>query len=279
MLGLNEQSKLYAHIPLINPLSKKFALMRSNMVYSMLTTNIYNLAKNNECEPLFEIGTVFFKSDTTDTGYTEHTSLAVLLNGNKFVKGFGLDKNIPYDFYDIKQILEFVASEYSLQFELKPSAEPIFEQRKGVDVYLDNKFVGVMGTLDPQKIKRFENGKLVKGQTHYLELYIEHLIKTTTTLEEVSKYPSVVREYNLLVPNGALYKEYAKDIHAAANEIKQIDVIDLYKGKGVKEGYASVLISVEYVSNEKTLTAEEIERDEQAFLTVLKQKHQIELKA
>ncbi|PKK95955.1 MAG: phenylalanine--tRNA ligase subunit beta [Tenericutes bacterium HGW-Tenericutes-4] len=278
MLNLTSESKLYSNIPLINPLSNKFSLMRSNMLYSMLNTYVFNLSKNNECEPIFEIGSVFYKDETSDTGYNQRTSLAVLLNGNKFVKGFGLDKSIPYDFYDIKQILEFISSEYSMKLELKPSNETIFEQKRGLDIYFNNKFIGVMGTLNDGYFKNFENGKLIKGEVQYLEIYIDNFKMGTTILEEMSKYPSIVREYNLLVPNGAVYEEYANDIHSAAKEINAISIIDIYKGKGVKEGFTSVLISIEYVSTSKTLTTEEIEVDEQAFLKVLKQKHQIELK-
>ena len=50
----NFVSSLHNAVELINPLSIKFAVMRSSMVYSMVNTYIYNLTKNNECEPIFD---------------------------------------------------------------------------------------------------------------------------------------------------------------------------------------------------------------------------------
>jgi len=277
MLKLNPQDDVYNAIELINPLSIKFAVMRSSMVYSMVNTYIYNLTKNNECEPIFDIGSVFFKNDKADTGFSQKTAVGILLNGVKVSKGFGIDKELNYDFYDIKQIVELIASEFSMDISLKPSNRTFMEENKGVDVYYNNKVIGFMGVLNSECVNNFENGKLVKGEMLYLELYVDDLVMGSTAIEEVSKFPSVVREYNFLVPTDAVFDEYSGEIKKLSDYIKSIKVNDIYKGKGVKDGYVSILLEIEYGSNLKTMTTEEVEDVESKMYSMLKAKD-IELK-
>lgn len=276
MLSLTEKDDIYNAIEIINPLSIKFGVMRSSMVYSMINTYIYNITKNNECEPIFDIGSVFFKGDT-DTGYAQKTSVGVLLNGVKISKGFGIDKELNYDFYDIKQILGLISSEFSMDITLKVSNRPFMEENKSVDIIYNDKLIGFMGVISPNNLNNFENGKLIKGEVLYLELYVDDLVIGSTPIEEVSKYPSIVREYNFLVPADAVFDNYSSDIKKLSEYIRNIKVNDIYKGKGVKEGYISVLLEIEYLSFEKTLLTEEVEDIEKNMYAMLK-KQDIELK-
>lgn len=275
-LGIDKNSKLYGDIELLNPLSIKFAIMRPNMLYSMLNTLLFNISKYNECEPIFEIGTVFERNEKTDTGYSQKQMLSVLLNGTKIPKGFGIDKNIPYDFYDIKQILELIMDEFSLSYELKPTNENVLE--KGLEIYINGKYSGLIGTVDSNKIKNLENGKLIKGTVEYLELCVDNLVFGRTPLETQSKFQSILREYNLLVPNGTKFIDYSKTIKEISPLIKEIIVEDIYNGKGVKENHSAILVQLEYSSLEKTLTFEEIEEIEKQMLEKLKSSFNIELK-
>ena len=276
MLKIDEKSELYGDIKLINPLSNKFALMRPNLIYSMVNTLVYNVAKDSVCEPIFEIGTVFKRDANADTGYGQESHLAVILCGNKIEKGFGIDKNIPYDFYDIKQVLELITAKYSMPFELVEKHEPTFELC--ADILVSGKKFGIIGILDDSAIKNFENGKLVREKVYYLEINIDMLVMGTTPLEEQSKYPSITREYNLLVPNGVNFADYKADIEKTSNKIVEIETKDLYKGKGVKEGTTSQLLQITYNSFEETLTSDEVEAIERQWFEKINAKYKIVLK-
>lgn len=277
MLKLDKKSKLFGDIKLINPLSNKFAIMRPNLIYSMLNTLVYNIAKDGVCEPIFEIGTVFKRDANTDTGYGQNSHLALILCGNKVEKGFGVDKSVPYDFYDVKQVLEMIMAEYSMQFALKETEEAPFELC--ADVLVNDKNIGLIGVFDDAVVKNIENGKLVRDKVYYLEINIDMLAMGTTALEEQSKFPSIVREYNLLVPTSVKFADYQKEIENTSDKITNIDVKDLYKGKGVKEGTTSQLLQITYNSFDGTLTGEEVENIEKTWLEKIKQTFNIALKA
>ncbi len=276
MLKIDEKSELYGDIKLINPLSNKFAIMRPNLIYSMVNTLVYNIAKDSVCEPIFEIGTVFKRNSNADTGYEQNSHLAVILCGNKIEKGFGIDKDAPYDFYDIKQVLELIMAQYSMTFELVERQEPTFELC--ADILVGGKKFGIIGILDDGAVKNFENGKLVREKVHYLEINIDMLSMGTTALEEQSKFPSITREYNLLVPNDVKFVDYKTEIEKTSNKIVNIEVKDLYKGKGVKDGTTSQLIQIEYNSFDETMTSEDVEKIEKQWLEKISTAYKIVLK-
>ncbi len=268
MLNLDQSSDVYNGIEIINPLSIKFGIMRSSLVYSMLNTYIFNLSKNGECEPIFDIGSVFFHGES-ETGHCQKTAVGVLLNGTKIAKGFGIDKNIEYDFYDIKQILELIMSEFSMNIDIKPSDRSFFQQGKSLDVYFNQKLIGFLGVIGNNITTNFENGKLIKGDVVYMELYVDMLDMGSTSLGEIYRFPSIIRQYNFLVPKSAEFADYSATIRGLSPFVLTISVKDVYIGKGVPEGYVSVLLEIEYASAERTLTNEEVENIENDMYNLL----------
>lgn len=276
MLNIDENSEFYGDIKLLNPLSNKFAIMRPNMLYSMISTLAYNVSKEGECQPIFDIGSVFKVDNTTDTGYAQSSRLAVALCGNKIEKGFGILNNLSYDFYDIKQILELIASEYSMELTLKQLESPIFEI--GAKILFEGKEIGFIGTINSNILRNFENGKLIKDKLQYLELDIASLKMGVTPLENPSKFPSIEREYNILVKDGVQYADIKDVILNTSPFVKSIDLIDIYKGKGVKNGFVSLLLKIEYNNPEDTLASQDVESIESSWLLEVREKYDVRLK-
>ena len=277
MLNISEGNELYGDIRLINPLSNKFAVMRPNMLYSMLNTLIYNYSKEGTCDPIFEIGTVFKVDKSADTGYSQNSHLAVVLCGNKITKGFGVDKDVPYDFYDIKQILELIGQEYSFDIKLVKGENSAFALY--AKVFINNVASGYIGIVDSKILKNFENGKLVKDKIYYLEINIDNLTMGVTPLGKQSKYPSIIREYNLLVKDGIEYQSIANLIKEQSQFIIGIQVKDIYRGKGVDKGYTALLLEIEYNDYNETLTSQQVEDIEKSWLNKLQSKFGVTLKA
>jgi phenylalanyl-tRNA synthetase beta chain len=124
----------------------------------------------------------------------------------------------------------------------------------------------------------FENGKLARDEVLYCEFVFDGLETKKRVVERESKYPDVVREYNFLVDGGVHFADYSVVIKEANPYILSVKPLDVYKGKGVPEGKASVLVSVIYNSDEKTLEAAEITEIENKFLNKLKKEFGIALK-
>ncbi|MCI8518657.1 MAG: hypothetical protein HFJ51_00525 [Clostridia bacterium] len=77
--------------------------------------------------------------------------------------------------------------------------------------------------------------------------------------KEISKFPNVKKDIALVVDKNLEAAELAKTIKkACGNNLKDIEVFDVYVGKGIGEDKKSLAYSLTFNSNDKTLTDEEI---------------------
>lgn len=77
--------------------------------------------------------------------------------------------------------------------------------------------------------------------------------------KEISKFPNVKKDIALVVDKKIEALELAKVIKkACGNNLKDIEVFDVYVGKGIDEDKKSLAYSLTFNSNDKTLTDEEI---------------------
>lgn len=77
--------------------------------------------------------------------------------------------------------------------------------------------------------------------------------------KEISKFPNVKKDIALVVDKKIESLELAKTIKkACGNNLKEIEVFDVYEGKGIEDDKKSLAYSLAFNSNDKTLTDEEI---------------------
>ena len=75
---------------------------------------------------------------------------------------------------------------------------------------------------------------------------------------EVSKYPSVTRDFAFVVKEDVMVADIISSIKKNSrlnkeNIIQQVEVFDVYTGEHVEKGYKSIALSVTFQSFERTL--------------------------
>ena len=104
--------------------------------------------------------------------------------------------------------------------------------------------------------------RVVKDDVFALEINLDLLLEIKTgrpKYKEISKFPSVKKDIALVVDKDIQADEIAKVIRkACGSNLSYAKVFDLYEGANVGAGKKSLAFSLEFVSNEKTLTDEEI---------------------
>lgn len=77
--------------------------------------------------------------------------------------------------------------------------------------------------------------------------------------KEISKFPIVKKDIALVVDKNVEALELAKTIKkACGGNLKDIEVFDVYEGKGIDAGKKSLAYSLTFSSQDKTLTDDEI---------------------
>ena len=278
IFGIENKDRLYSDLVLQNPITGAYALMRPTMTYSLLSSLAYNYSINNNNLALFELGRVYFKDESFDTGVKEVDTFGFIMSGVRIPKGFGQDKDIKYTYYDLLSYLNIIMNRFGQKFELKPNGYKFCEDGSGYDIILNGKAIGFIGELNKSKLNGIQNVKLIKDPIFYGEFYLDAVSEKIKKIEFESKYPSVNRLYNLLQRKDIPAREVINIIKSSSEFVRNIAVKDIYFDKTFKENEYAVLYEVKYCSKDGTLTAEQIENIENNFLKELDQKLNISFK-
>jgi phenylalanyl-tRNA synthetase beta chain len=271
-----------------NPISNLYSLMRPSLAFSLVQTAAYNCAAGNPDLSLFELGRIYFKNNNFDTGCEESDVLGIIISGNKTESGWGINQNIKLDFYDLNGIIKILYKEFGQNFEILPgdypflAAEAVYEENdicNGFKINADGEYAGFLGEINKKVFSNLvPNIKLIKCPMFYGEILVKSLKENKKVLKFESKFPSVVRLYNLVCSKKILAKEIKKTIQNSADFIRDIVIKDIYD-KDTTENLRSILFQVTYREPDRTLTAEEIESTEKKFLGSLKNDFEIFIKS
>ena len=74
------------------------------------------------------------------------------------------------------------------------------------------------------------------------------------------RFPGVVRDVSFVGPREVTYAEIEDVISSKKNELcRNVEFVDVYEGKGLGDDERSITIRLEYLSDERTLTEDEVE--------------------
>jgi phenylalanyl-tRNA synthetase beta chain len=270
---------LYSDLKLQNAISPMYCLMRPTLVYSLISSLSYNYSRNNTDLSLFEIGRVYFKDENKDTGCSETDTLGIILSGCRLERGWGIDKDVKYTYYDLLNYVNLLFSEFGQAFELKEENYPFFEDSSGYSIINENGIrIGFLGEIKKEEVKNIQNIKLIKDKIFYCEAYIKYFNNKNKLLKFESKFPNIKRSYNLLCKKDTFSKDIVNDIKASSKLITSVVIKDVYYDKNIPSDSHAILYEVEYCSKEYTLTSEEISEIEKRFLNSLIAKYGIIIK-
>lgn len=279
MFNINENDRLYSDLILENPINKEYALMRPTLAYSLVSSLAYNYSLNNTNLALFEVGRTYFKDNqNSKTGYKEKDTFAFIFSGNRLEKGWGINSDIRYSYYDLLNYIGIIFKNFGLEFKLEKSDYKFFEVSSGYNILIDGTVVGFLGEFNKKIINKVQNAKLIKTPIFYCELHIEYLREMSKKLKFESKYPSLVRTYNFLVKKDVPSEKIEEIISESGSLIQNIEVKDIYIDKNMSEDKHAILYEIKYCSPEATLTSEQIEKIESDFINNLESRLNVTLK-
>lgn len=270
--------RLYSELVLQNPIAGAYALMRPMMTYSLLNCLAYNYSVGNSNLALFEIGRVYFKDESSDTGCKEVDTCAFIMSGVRVPRGFGNDKDVKYTYYDLLGYLNIVMSKFGCEFKLESDDYKFCEEGSGYSLIVNGKKIGFIGELNRSKLNKIPNVKLIRDKIFYCEFYLADISEKVKKIEFISKYPPVRRLYNLVQNKSIPADEVIKIIKSSSDVVQKVTVNDIYSDKNFAENMHAVLYEVNYCSKVATLTTQEIENIENSFLSKLNSEYGIEFK-
>lgn len=259
-LNIPQDSPLRKAVPIMNPLSDEYPLVRTTLLSSIFDNLARNLARKNDDVALFEVGSVFFPKALPVTELPDEViKIAGAITGRRNAQGWN-QTNDMVDFYDAKGIIEELfanlrVTRYTVEagthYAMHPGKTALF--KKGRDV------IATVGEVHPAVLSAYGITKPV---------YIFELDATTVMkymakdlkYKALPKYPATSRDLAMLVDVDVNAADIEKAMTKAAGQnLTQITLFDVYTGKQVEEGKKSLAFSLTFQSNDKTLTDAEID--------------------
>ena len=236
---------------LANPIASQMGVMRSSLIGGLVGTLVGNLKRQTERVRVFELGRCFIQAVGTDTGYRQPLRVAALASGPALSEQWGVPVRNA-DFYDLKGDLEALFAPRSLNFErIAGGGHPALHPGRSARVLLDGNAIGVIGELHPRWKQKYE----LDAPAVVFEIDLAPLLATPMpAYAEVSRFPAVVRDIALVVPQhcevGALHAALRA---AAPAHVREIQLFDVYQGKGVAADCKSLAFRVAMQDTRKTL--------------------------
>lgn len=242
-------------INVLKPITEDFVTLRPTLLYSLLKNAKDNLNRNISNIRFFEVSRTFEKEEELAK---EEVKLGIILAGenNKTVWN---SKPVPYDFYDLKGVVEKIFLKLKFKnYLLKRSTNTEFHPGRSVDVFVGKEFIGSFGEIHPDVLENFDLGKKTVLVGEFNIDLIEKYIGKISSYQGIIKYPSVPRDLALVMNEEVLVGNVLKTIEKIDKKIEKVELFDIYRGLGVMPGKKSVAISIVLRDKSKTLEEKEI---------------------
>lgn len=259
-LGLEKEKEALRLVKIRNPLTEEQAVMRTTLSYSLLDVMARNGRSGIHDLRIFEIGRVFFA--TEEGQLPEEQNLFGCLIAGARSGGSWHDPSNYADFYDLKGVVEAVASDLNLtgvQF-LAENPWPFLHPGRSCRVVIQGKTVGYIGEVHPRIVESMD----LKNRAIICELNMDLLLEALEAgkreFKEVSKYPASSRDVAFLVSGEMEVQRLVDAAYSQREELlEKVSVFDVYTGKNVPEGTKSLGLRFSYRSGERTLTDDEVQ--------------------
>ncbi len=258
---------------LSNPLSEEANVLRSTGIVTMAGAIEWNLNHGQRNARLFEIGRHYRLNGlagkaSENIESVETRVLTVGATGEAREKGL-YDAARDFSFADLKGDLDSIG-ELCGGFRWEDGgAEWLHAARRG-SVRLNssissegtnNSSVGIAGQLARRVAEKLK----LRQEVFVAELQLDpvygamYAAKEARRYEPLPRFPSVERDFSLLLADGTKFADVMKTIQSLGiGEIHSIEATDLFRGKNVPAGKYSLLVRVTFQSREATLTEAQI---------------------
>jgi len=263
-------------VPLANPLSAELAVMRTRLLPGLVAAVQRNAARQAGRVRLFEIGNVFHAAIGDDNpAPIETLRLAAAVCGDVIAEQWGQAAR-KVDFHDLKGDLDSLAAASGAALEYRPSAALHGHPGRSADIYRDGHCIGWIGQLHPRLARALDlDADVIAFEVDLPALSARALPRAG----ELSRYPSVRRDFAFVVPETVSWAAVEDTIRTAAGPLlRQIVLFDRYVGAGVEAGFKSLATGLILQDNSRTLTDREVEAVADEVVAALGRHHGIRIR-
>lgn len=253
-------------IALMNPQSQDMGYLRTSMLPGALDTVARNIKYGEKNIALFEVGHVFNKIAEGEIksfdDFKEESHLIFILSGRQSEKEWYTEEK-NYDFYTLKGYINSFCRKISLDNVLNDAY--YFNANTFFDYYLtkeyEGKAIGEGGKIRKDVLKKFDITQDVYSFIFNLD-ELKNIQPGKKKYTEPLKYPKILRDFAFIFDKEVTCDEVKDFIKKSGSKLlKSVKLFDLFENAAMGENKKSMAFAMEYYSEERTLTDEEVEKE------------------
>lgn len=245
-----------SNVEMLNPLSNDLSVMRQSMIFSGLESVSYNINRKNNSLKFYEFGKTYHKFNDK---YEENKHLALFVTGNRVKDSWNRNFSNS-DYFYLKGIIVSVLERLGINNpKTSPTKLDFFSE--GVTISLGKIKIVDFGTIKNNILKDFG----IKQEVLFADFNWENILKLSGNkkikVSEISKFPSVKRDFALLLDKNTQFKElYNSAFQSERKLLKEVDLFDVYEGDNLPENKKSYALSFVLQDENKTLEDKQIDK-------------------
>ena len=254
------QQQLHPHsdaLILPHPISIEMSAMRVSLMTGLISSVVYNQNRQQSRLRLFEHGLKFLKDESAENGVRQIAVLGGIVYGNTHNEHWSIDSK-AVDFFDAKGDVEALIALTNDQgrFSFRAEANDGLHPGQSAGIYLDDNKVGFIGAVHPQLQKSLG----LNNSAFVFEIEADALLsRKLPEAVNVSKFPSNRRDIAILVADDVKIGDILESIEkVGGNQLVDLNLFDVYKGKGIEPGFKSLAIALTLQAADKTLEENDI---------------------
>jgi phenylalanyl-tRNA synthetase beta chain len=269
IFGIPKETEGRKFIKLLNPLGEDLAVMRTSLLPSAVRAVAYNLNRKNNEGRLFELAKIYSADKTPlEKLPVENSVLSLAVFGEN------------EDFFTLKGVVEGILETFAYNLDVKyiRSALSAMHPTRSADVIVNGQKIGYFGQINPVVAEKLGIDKPVyAGEIYYDKLIT--LFNSKIVFKPISKFPSVERDIAILVDEDVTCSSIIDCIKEVCDQrLETVKLFDIYQGAQVEKGKKSMAFNLLFLSNERTLSVEEVDELTSKILKNLSDKLGAELR-
>ena len=257
-------------IALANPLSSEMSVMRTTMWAGLLNALKHNVNRQQNRVRLFETGLCFRPESEKSgiDGIIQEPMFAGVICGDIHHEQWA-EKTQKVDFFDVKADVEALLSFSEIKSTYAAAENPVLHPGQSASISQNGEIVGWVGALHPEVQKALD----IDQRVYVFELKQSAMANNKIpAFTPLSRFPEVRRDLAIVVDETLPVADILSVIDKSSSDlVKEVQIFDIYQGKGVDEGRKSVAFGLILQEFSRTLTDQEVDSEIENIVSTLNQ--------
>jgi len=259
-------------VKILNPLSADLNGMRQTLLFGALEAILHNANRQNKNLRFYEYGNCYFYKGTElkdhpEKNYREEEHLGLFITGTKENENW-TEKEKATSFFTLKTYAENILKRLGFstdQMQISETENELFSE--GLSYSFNNKMLLNFGIVAKKWLKKFD----IENPVYYADFNWDNILihhkRHKVIFEELPKFPAVRRDLALLIDKSIKFEQIKETAYKVERKIlREVDLFDVYEGKGVPEGKKSYAVSFILRDDKGTLNDKLIEKTMQKMV-------------